>query len=138
MKKQTIEVYGIVDRFTQISEHDYLIILIESDTNTQFEIVVSEHNLHWELEENKHYYARGKASAGNSIVAEYVDRWGRYCDHCGRHHTEGYYVYEDYYACSEECAIALCGSKQEFDSSIWLDENGELAENSPTYWTEWE
>lgn len=138
MEKNTIEVYGMVDRFTDIDERNYLITLIEDETNKEWSIRIPTNNLHWYLEDSKHFYVRGEM-VGEELIAEYADRWGRYCDHCGKHHTEGWWVKEDSYACCDECAIALCnGDEEAFRAGIIVDENGDLADEAYTYWTEWE
>ena len=145
MKKETNEVYGIVsniDKYqpSRIDAMHYSFTITDDENGKEWSVIAPSTAIHWHFDndDHKHYYVRGIQLNENTIIASYVDRWGRYCEHCGKHHTEGYYVNELNYACSEECAIALCGSEQDFRDSIWLDEDGELAEDSPTYWTEWE
>lgn len=138
MKKE-IELYGTIHHVEKyyFRKNDAYTFVMHTDEGA-YMVHVNESEAHWDLDNNRHYYVRGYEVSEGVVVAEYVDRWGRYCDHCKKWHIEGYYVGEYYYACSDECAIAICGSEQEFRDSIVLDEDGELAEDSPTYWTEWE
>jgi hypothetical protein len=137
--KKSIELYGWVKditthEFEVTKKHTFTLV---TENGAEFFVQVLDNNLCYDLNTEDYFYVRGVEDEFG-IVAGYVDRWGRICEHCGKHHFEGYYVNDYHYACSEECAIALCGSEQEFRDSIWVDEDGELAEDSPTYWTEWE
>lgn len=82
----------------------------------------------------------GQMNDKGAMIANIIEEWGRICTHCGKHITEGYYLENlGTYACSEECAIAQYdNNEQAFRDSIWLDDEGELADDSPTFWTEWE
>ena len=135
-----MEIWGICTDFLQ--QDDIYRIYLKTDEGTIYQVSVQDMDVHEKPEIGRHYYAKGDDATETmkkpAIFADYVDRWGRYCDHCGKHHTEGYYVNEDMYACSDECGYALCGGEKQFRETIWLDEDGELDENSPTYWTEWE
>jgi hypothetical protein len=137
--KKSIELYGWVKditthEFEVTKKHTFTLV---TENGAEFFVQALDNNLCYDLNTEDYFYVRGVEDEFG-IVAGYVDRWGRICEHCGKHHFEGYYVNDYHYACSEECAIALCGSEEEFRDSIWLDEDGELAEDSPTYWTEWE
>lgn len=95
----------------------------------------------WDLNDGEHYTASGILISDdlNLVIATNVDRWGRICDVCGKWHTEGYYVCEDEYACSEECAIKLYGGNETaFRLDLAMLDNEETADYAPTYWTEWE
>lgn len=137
--KTQIEIYGVITKITAISAHDVIIDVKEEGTNKVWEVLLTnDMRLHFDLEEGVHVYACGEKALGG-IFAEYVDEWGRICSHCGKHHTEGWYVNEDFYACSDECAIALCdGDEDAFRAGIIVDENGDLTDDAYTYWTEWE
>lgn len=94
------------------------------------------------IQVDKHYCGTGTIiildNGTRLFHAECFGPWGRYCSHCGAHMVEGYYVQEHLYACSDECAIALYGGDEcAFNESIVLDDNGDIADDSPTYWTEW-
>ena len=68
-----------------------------------------------------------------NIEVKKIEEWGRTCDHCGAHMTEGYYLAGEY-ACSEACAIELYdGDEAAFreDLSHAEEDNGEV------YFTEW-
>lgn len=136
---EMIELYGSVKDITLhetegVKEYRFTLV---TENRAEFFVRVNNGNLAYGLN-NEDYYCVCGYEDEYGIDAKYCDRWGRICEHCGKHHFEGYYVNDYHYACSEECAIALCGSEQEFRDSIWVDEDGELAEDSPTYWTEWE
>lgn len=132
MNVQEIEIWGICVKH-QRNEDNWLIVL-KDDDGIEHNIQVNEANIHEDIELGRHYYASGNAlceqNGISTIFADYLDQWGRYCSHCGKHHEEGYWVYEYYYACSRECAISLCGSEEEFIGSFALDEDA-------TCWTEW-
>lgn len=144
MNKESKELYGVigdVEKFqpyrTDLAISEF--ILTNEEDNKEWTVLAPSGTIHWYFDdEQKHYYVRGIILNESTILATYVDRWGRYCDHCGKHHTEGWYIGEWEYACSDECAYALCGGEQAFRESILLDEDGELHEDSATYWTEWE
>lgn len=131
-----IEIYGVCTEV--VRQDDVYRITLKDDEGKTYKVSASEYDVHWEILVGRHYYVHGTDEGDLGVFGTYVDRWGRYCDHCGKHHTEGYYVNEDMYACSDECGYALCGGEKQFRATIWLDEDGELDENSPTYWTEWE
>ena len=148
MDKNIIEVYGVAsnyqralkvnkinDKWNVVKAHYFT---LTDDEGNSFDAWVLEENCLWDIENGHHYYMRGTMNEEGLFIAGYLDRWGRYCDHCGKHHTEGYYVNEHLYACSEECGYALVGGKLAFEETFEYDEDGELAEDSPTYWTEWE
>lgn len=95
----------------------------------------------WDLNDGEHYTVSGIVISDDLMlmIATNVDRWGRICDVCGKWHTEGYYVGEDEYACSEECAIKLYGGNETaFRLDLSLLDNEETADAAVTYWTEWE
>ena len=91
------------------------------------------------MNDGDHYTVSGIVITDEMVVATSVDRWGRICDVCGKWHTEGYYVGEDEYACSEECAIKLYGGNEAaFREDLALLDDEETADAAVTYWTEWE
>lgn len=142
---EKIELYGVAKRLHSYTNwtndrKNWVIRLITDEENKEILVIIDDEDEHYRLDdgEQRYVYVRGYMVNEGVMAAEYLDQSGRICSHCGKLHFEGYYVNENFYACSEECAIALCGSEQEFRDSIWVDEDGELAEDSPTYWTEWE
>lgn len=136
--KERITIYGILKSYEQISPEDYLLVIKEWNTAKEWEVVASKYQVYEDLVENGHYYASGVKALGG-IIADEVDRWGRYCDVCGKWMTEGYYVLESSYACSEECAVDLYrGDWNAFKADLALLDFPETCDNAPTYWTEWE
>lgn len=69
------------------------------------------------------------------FTAKYLDQWGRICGHCGKQHEEGYWIQEYEYACSDECAIAIMGGKEQFDEA--MNEYDDDANYNPICWVEW-
>ena len=146
MKKETKEIYGVIgniDKYrpSSIDSMHYSVILTDEETGKEWEVIAPSTAIHWQFDndDHKHYYVRGIQLDEKTILATYVDRWGRYCDHCGKHHVEGYFVGEWEYACSEECAIALYdGDENAFRADLALLDDDETADSAPTYWTEWE
>lgn len=136
--KERITIYGTLKSYEQISPEDYLLVIKEWNTAKEWEVVASKYQVYEDLAENGHYYASGVKALGG-IIADEVDRWGRYCDVCGKWMTEGYYVLECSYACSEECAVDLYrGDWNAFKADLALLDDSETCDNAPTYWTEWE
>lgn len=135
--KERITIYGTLKSFEQISPEAYLLVIKEWQSGKEWEVVASRWNVYENLVENGHCYASGVKALGG-IIADEVDRWGRYCDVCGKWHTEGYYVGEYNYACSEECAVALYGGDwNAFKADLALLDDPETCDYAPTYWTEW-
>lgn len=134
MKKK---VYGVC---LAISKQNEKKILLCDDNQEVTEVLVNE--CYCDIEVGKHYCVSGEVveEQGKAILkTDYFEEWGRYCDHCGKHHTEGWYIGEHLYACCDECAIALCdGNEEDFRAGIIVDEDGELTDEAYTYWTEWE
>lgn len=104
--------------------NDFVVVIVTADTNVD-----------WDIENGNHLYVSGEMNEQGEVIAEYVDRWGRYCSHCGKHHEEGYWIDEYQYACSEECAIALLGSKEALDKA--KEEYDDDADYNPICWVEW-
>ena len=145
MKTTTKSIRGVIG--SDFSKHNpscvdasyYFFTITDAEDGKVWNIIASGDAFHWHPDEDeKHFCVRGVVLDENTILATYIDRWGRYCDHCGKHHEEGWYINEWKYACSDECAYALCGGKDAFEDTIILDEDGELSDESATYWTEWE
>ena len=136
--KKSIELWGIVSDCRECAKIDNLVknyrFTITTDDGEKYNAFAIEPNMLYDLEDGKHIYAKGVIEDG-VFVAGYVDRWGRYCDHCGKHHEEGYWIGEYEYACSEECAIALMGGKAEFDEAV--AEYDDDANYNPICWVEW-
>ena len=125
MKK---EVYGVC---LAISKQNEKQILLCDDNHKATEVAIN-HDWGIEVEEGTHYCAIGEEveEQGRTILkADYFDQWGRYCSHCGKHHTEGYYSENTgLYACSDECLNELY-TEQEIE---------EEREYEWLFWTEWE
>jgi hypothetical protein len=116
--------------------HTFLLICSEKDT---YRVYVRHEDTEWDIEDGEHYSANGFEVADGIIIATSVDRWGRICDVCGAWHIEGYYVGECEYACSEECALKLYkGDEEAFKSDLAMLDDPDLANDAPTYWTEWD
>lgn len=136
--KERITIYGILESFKEITSEAYLLVIKEYGSDKEWQVVVNRWNVFEDLQLFHHYYASG-VKALNGIIADEVDRWGRYCDVCGKWHTEGYYVFENNYACSENCAVDLYhGDWNAFKADLALLDDPETCDNAPTYWTEWE
>lgn len=104
-----------------------------------YKVYVRHEDTEWDIEDDGHYWASGMEIADGLMIATSVDRWGRYCDVCGKWHTEGYYVGEYNYACSEECAVDLYhGDWNAFKADLALLDDPDTCDNAPTYWTEWD
>lgn len=135
--KKTIEIWGICTRLVQ--QDDIYRIYLTDDNGTTYQVSVSEYDVNCDLEVGRHYYASGEDATEvmerPAVFASYVDEWGRYCWHCGKHHEEGFWIGEHEYACSEECAIALMGGKAEFDEA--MAEYDDDADYNPICWVEW-
>lgn len=135
-----IEIWGVCTSFE--TGDDFYRINLKTEDGEIIQVSVSEYDVHWDIEVGKHYYAKGDDATEifgrPAMFADYVDRWGRYCDHCGKHHEEGWWIGEYYYACSDECAIALYdGDKDAFQADLALLDDDETFDDAVTYWTEW-
>lgn len=140
-----IEIYGIASDYQRgmrciklgmgwsfIAVHQFK---LTDDDNNVYDVCVDDDCADWDIENGRHYCASGTLENG-VVRATYVDRWGRYCGHCGKHHTEGYWIGEYEYACSNECAIALMGGKEAFDEA--MNEYDDDANYNPICWVDWE
>lgn len=138
MEQNTIELYGVIGKVEYLHAHGVSVTLIEDETNIEWEVVIVDKWVDSDyLKEGFHVVAGGrKGYAKNQIFADYFERWGRYCNHCGKHHVEGFWINEHSYACSEECAIALLGGKKEFDDA--MAEYDDYADCNPICWVLWE
>ena len=135
---ERITIYGTLESFEQISPEDYSLVIKEYESGKEWQIVATRWDVFEDLQLFHHYRCTGVKTL-NGLTAEEVDRWGRYCDVCGKWHTEGYYVLEDGYACDEACAVALYnGDWNAFRADLALLDDPETEEEAPTYWTEWE
>ena len=107
---------------------------LTDDDNNVYDVRVDDDCAEWDIKNGAHLYAEGVLENG-VLNATYVDRWGRYCSHCGKHHEEGYWINEHEYACSDECAIAILGGKEQFDEA--MNEYEDDADYNPICWVEW-
>lgn len=134
--KKSIEIWGVASDRRECAKIDNLVknyqFTITTEDGTKYNAFALEPNMTCDIKDGLHIYAKGVIENG-VFVAGYVERWGRYCDHCGKHHTEGYYSENTgMYFCSEECLKAEY-TQEEIDEEI-IDDDG----NGYLYWTEWE
>lgn len=127
---KNVEVWGICTEF--LKQDDIYRIYLKDDKGTIFQISVSEYDVEAEIEVGTHYYAKGEDATEimgqKAVFADFVDRWGRYCSHCGKHHEEGYYSENTFmYFCSEEC----------LNAEYTEEEIQEERESEYLFWTEW-
>lgn len=140
MKKE-IELYGIAERLHFMTnwangKGKWILRLITEDEGEPL-VIVDDENDHFGLEdgERAHIYVSGYEVDEGVVVADFIDQWGRICSHCGKHHEEGYWIGEYEYACSDECAIAIMGGKEQFDEA--MNEYDDDANYNPICWVEW-
>lgn len=138
MNENIIEVYGVVsdlqrgmkafkidDRWDATPMHQFT---LTDDEGNKFNVFVLENNCECKIENGLHCYVKGAMNDKGILVAGYVDRWGRYCDHCGKHHEEGYYSEDtSLYFCSDEC----------LEAEYTQEEIEEERERETLFWTEW-
>ena len=141
METKVIEIRGeisnILDKTT--CRREYSSFTLTTEEGKTYEVLTKDRDMEYYLEDNHRYWVQGFEIAEGKVVAIQGDRWGRYCDVCGKWHTEGYWVGECHYACSEECALTFYGGdKAEFEADLALLDNPETADYADTYWTEWE
>ena len=136
---KTISIQGIASGISAEAHNCHTFTLTAGDKS--YKVYARDIDCMWDLNDGEHYTVSGLMISDdlNLVIATNVDRWGRICDVCGKWHTEGYYVCEDEYACSEECAIKLYGGNElAFRLDLAMLDNEETADYAPTYWTEWE
>lgn len=134
---KTISIQGIATGISAEAHNCHTFTLTAG--NKSYKVYARDIDCKWDLNDGEHYTVSGILITDTLVIATNVDRWGRICDVCGKWHTEGYYVGEDEYACSEECAIKLYGGNElDFRLDLSLLDNEETADAAVTYWTEWE
>ncbi len=134
---KTISIQGIASGISAEAHNCHTFTLTAGDKS--YKVYARDIDCKWDLNDGEHYTVSGLMITDTLVIATNVDRWGRICDVCGKWHTEGYYVGEDEYACSEECAIKLYGGNElAFRLDLSLLDNEETADAAVTYWTEWE
>lgn len=129
METNNIELYGTITKFVRLDEDTILLYVTEKDTDTEWKVLAMAEKVDCEPEEGLHVYIKGETGVQrHGIFADYVDRWGRICSHCGKHHEEGYYSENTgEYACSDECLHKL----------FTEEEREEEREREWLFWTEW-
>lgn len=136
-----IQLKGIasnVDTF-KVNGRCYIAFTLTTESGESHKVFVRYEDAEWDIDNAGHYYISGFEVSNGTILATTVDRWGRVCDVCGKWHTEGYWVGESDYACSEECAIKLYeGDEEAFKADLALLDDPETADIACTYWTEWD
>lgn len=134
---KTISIQGIASGISAEANNCHTFTLTAGDKS--YKVYARDIDCKWDLNDGEHYTVSGLMITDTLVIATSVDRWGRICDVCGKWHTEGYYVGEDEYACSDECAIKLYGGNElAFRLDLSLLDNEETADAAVTYWTEWE
>lgn len=134
---KTISIQGIASGISA-EAHNCHTFTLTADSKS-YKVYARDIDCKWDLNDGEHYTVSGLMITDTLVIATNVDRWGRICDVCGKWHTEGYYVGEDEYACSDECAIKLYnGNEAAFREDLTLLDNEETADDAVTYWTEWE
>lgn len=128
-----IEFWGICTDYYE--QDDVYRITLQDEQGQSYFVSVCDYECHCDVEIGRHYYTKGvdaSESMGRpAIFADYVDQWGRYCDHCGRHHEEGYYDESmGVYICSDECLHELYTEDE--INALQADEDDLVL-----YWTEW-
>ena len=139
--KENITLYGIASEVSTIyvNRRCFHTFLLNCAERGIYRVYVRHEDNEDDLEDGSHYCACGFEIAEGIVMATSCHQWGRICDVCGKWHSEGYWVGECHYACSEECALTFYGgNKEEFEADLALLDNPETANNADTYWTEWE
>lgn len=141
MEKKHVDLYGEIEQVVtlHLTRRTFHSFILKTEEGGIYQVYIGGPDAEHYLEDGRRYNVIGFEVAEGVVMAYYADRWGRYCDHCGKWHTEGYWVGEQEYACSEECAIALYnGNEQAFRDDLAMLENEETADDAVTYWTEWD
>jgi hypothetical protein len=111
-----IQLKGIasnVDTF-KVNGRCYIEFTLTTESGESHNAFVRYEDAEWDIYNGGHYYISGFEVSKGTILATTVERWGRVCDVCGEWHTEGYWVCEENYACSEKCAIKLYGGNERY------------------------
>ena len=136
-----LELKGIASEVStyNVNRRVYYNFTLTTESGEVYKVFNRYEDAEWDIEDGGHYYISGIEVSKGTILAITVDRWGRVCDVCGQWHTEGYWVGEEDYACSEECAIKLYGgNEEEFRADLAMLDDPEMRDMACTYWTEWD
>lgn len=136
-----LELKGIASEVStyNVNRRVYYNFTLTTESGEVYKVFNRYEDAEWDIEDGGHYYVSGIEVSEGTILAVTVDRWGRVCDVCGQWHTEGYWVGEEDYACSEECAIELYGgNEEEFRADLAMLDDPEMRDMACTYWTEWD
>ena len=136
-----LELKGIASEVStyNVNRRVYYSFTLTTESGEVYKVFNRYEDAEWDIEDGGHYYISGIEVSKGTILAVTVDRWGRVCDVCGQWHTEGYWVGENDYACSEECAIELYGgNEEEFRADLAMLDDPEMRDMACTYWTEWD
>ena len=136
-----LELKGIASEVStyNVNRRVYYNFTLTTESGEVYKVFNRYEDAEWDIEDGGHYYISGIEVSEGTILAVIVDRWGRVCDVCGKWHTEGYWVGENDYACSEECAIELYGgNEEEFRADLAMLDDPEMRDMACTYWTEWD
>ena len=133
--EELTKIYGVCTSFTRVKDLWHITI---KDNEQEHIVVASNMQVNCDLECDGHYFVLGR-TIGSIVLGTCVEEWGRICDHCGKWHTEGYFIEEYHYACSEECALTFYGGDADaFHADLALLDDDETADDAVTYWTEWD
>lgn len=137
-----ISVRGTVHavRIVELGSRQFCAFRLSDDRKGAFLVYARYEDVgHLDMEDGDHVSANGLEVADGVLLATNVDEWGRYCSVCGKWHTEGYYIDEMNYACSEECALHYYGgNRKEFEAELALLDDPETAYQACICWTEWD
>ena len=136
-----IQLKGIASNVNtfKVNNRCYYEFTLNTEGGESHNVFVRYEDAEWDIYNGGHYYISGFKVSKGTILATTVDRWGRVCDVCGTWHTEGYWVGEDDYACSAECAIKLYeGDEEAFKADLAMLDDPEMSDMACTYWTEWD
>ena len=140
MEKKEIDLRGQIEKVSTLTQpsRTFHSFILNADNGKAYQVYVNDRDCDYYLEDERMYRVVGFEVSEGVVMAYYVDRRGRYCDVCGKWHMEGYWVGEEEYACSEECAIKLYnGNEDAFREDLALLNDPETANDAVTYWTEW-
>jgi hypothetical protein len=140
--ESNLSLRGIVSAVSTlyVNRREYRTFLLNDERKGTFKVYVRYEDMDWsDIEDGDHFSASGFLVTEEIMIATSVDRWGRICDVCGNWHTEGYWIGENNYACSEECALHYYGGdKEAFEEDLALLDDPDTADMADTYWTSWD
>lgn len=139
--EMNITLYGIAEEVSTIYVNCrcFHTFLLNCEDKGIYRVYVRDEDNEDDINDGDHYCAYGFEIAEGIVMATSCHLWGRICEVCGKWHTEGYWIDELNYACSEECALHFYGGDADaFHAELALLDNPATANDAYTYWTEWE